>query len=319
MVELPSFDGATEWLNSGPLTPQALEGRVVLVSFGTYTCINWIRTLPYVRAWADKYAGHGLAVVGVQTPEFDFEGDLDNVRRAVEEMDVHYPLAVDNAYTIWRAFDNHYWPALYFADVQGHIRHHYFGEGEYDESERVIQELLAEAGVEGVDTALVRPQPWGVELGADWDELKSPENYVGYQRTEGFASPGGPVLDEPHAYEAPSSMQRNEWALSGVWLMSTASAALTEPGGAISCRFHARDLNVVMGPVTCQAPVRFRARIDGQPPGPLHGIDVDDDGNGTVTWQRLYQLVRQPGPIGDRDFDIEFLDAGAEAFVFTFG
>ena len=248
MVKLPSFDGATEWLNSGPLTPQALQGRVVLVSFGTYTCINWIRTLPYVRAWADKYSGHGLAVVGVQTPEFDFEGDLDNVRRAVEEMDVRYPLAVDNDYTIWRAFDNHYWPALYFADIQGQIRHHYFGEGEYEESERVIQELLAEAGVEGVDTALVRPQPRGVELGADWDELKSPENYVGYQRTEGFASPGGPVLDEPHAYEAPSSMRRNEWALSGVWLMSTASAALTEPGGAISCRFHARDLNLVMGP-----------------------------------------------------------------------
>ncbi len=319
MVKLPSFDGATEWLNSGPLTPQALQGRVVLVSFGTYTCINWIRTLPYVRAWADKYSGHGLAVVGVQTPEFDFEGDLDNVRRAVEEMDVRYPLAVDNGYTIWRAFDNHYWPALYFADIQGQIRHHYFGEGEYEESERVIQELLAEAGVEGVDTAVVRPQPRGVELGADWDELKSPENYVGYQRTEGFASPGGPVLDEPHAYEAPSSMRPNEWALSGVWLMSTSSAALTEPGGAISCRFHARDLNLVMGPVTRQAPVRFRARIDGQPPGALHGIDVDDDGNGTVTWQRLYQLVRQPGPIGDRNFDIEFLDAGAEAFVFTFG
>jgi hypothetical protein len=319
MVELPSFDGASEWFNSGPLTPQAVRGRVVLVSFGTYTCINWIRTLPYVRGWADKYSGHGLAVVGVQTPEFDFEGDLDNVRRAVEEMDVRYPLAVDNDYTIWRAFDNHYWPALYFADIQGQIRHHYFGEGEYEESERVVQELLAEAGVEGVDRALVRPQPRGVELGADWDDLKSPENYVGYQRTEGFASPGGPVLDEPHAYEAPSSMGRNEWALSGVWLMGTASAALTEPGGAISCRFHARDLNLVMGPVTRQAPVRFRARVDGQPPGPLHGIDVDDDGNGTVTWQRLYQLVRQPGPIGDRTFDIEFLDAGAEAFVFTFG
>jgi hypothetical protein len=319
MVKLPSFDGATEWLNSGPLTPQALQGRVVLVSFGTYTCINWIRTLPYVRGWADKYSAHGLAVVGVQTPEFDFEGDLDNVRRAVEEMDVRYPLAVDNDYTIWRAFDNHYWPALYFADVEGQIRHHYFGEGEYEESERVIQELLAEAGGQGVDTASVRPQPRGVELGADWDELKSPENYVGYQRTEGFASPGGPVLDEPHAYEAPSTIRRNEWALSGVWLMSTASAALTEPGGAISCRFHARDLNLVMGPVTRQAPVRFRARIDGQPPGPLHGIDVDDDGNGTVKWQRLYQLVRQPGPIGDRNFDIEFLDAGAEAFVFTFG
>jgi hypothetical protein len=301
------------------LTPQALQGRVVLVSFGTYTCINWIRTLPYVRAWADRYSAHGLAVVGVQTPEFDFEGDLDNVRRAVEEMDVRYPLAVDNDYTIWRAFDNHYWPALYFADVKGQIRHHYFGEGEYEESERVIQELLAEAGGEGVDTALVRPQPRGVELGADWDELKSPENYVGYQRTEGFASPGGPVIDEPHAYEAPSTIRRNEWALSGVWLMSTASAALTEPGGAISCRFHARDLNLVMGPVTRRAPVRFRARIDGQPPGPLHGIDVDDDGNGDVTWQRLYQLVRQPGPIGDRNFDIEFLDAGAEAFVFTFG
>ena len=319
MVELPSFDGATEWLNSGPLTPQALRGRVVLVSFGTYTCINWIRTLPYVRAWADKYSAPGLAVVGVQTPEFDFEGDLDNVRSAIEEMDVRYPVAVDNDYAIWRAFDNHYWPALYFADIEGHIRHHYFGEGEYDESERVVQELLAEAGAEGVDTALVRPQPRGVELGADWDELLSPENYLGYQRTEHFASPRGPVPDEPSAYAAPSSMRRNEWALSGVWLMSTTSAALTEPGGAILCRFHARDLNLVMGPVTRQAPIRFRASIDGQPLGPSHGIDVDDGGNGTVTGQRLYQLVRQPGPIGDRLFELEFLDAGAELFVFTFG
>jgi thiol-disulfide isomerase/thioredoxin len=317
--ELPSFDGATEWLNSGPLAPQAVRGRVVLVNFGTYTCINWIRSLPYVRAWADKYAGHGLSVIGIQTPEFNFEGDLDNVRRAVKDVDVRYPLAVDNGYTIWRAFDNHYWPALYFGDAEGRLRHHHFGEGEYEGSERVLQALLTEAGVGNLDRELARVEPQGVELGADWDNLLSPENYVGFQRTEGFASPGGPVLDERHVYTAPSSLRRNEWALAGDWRMSTVSVALAEPGGVISCRFHARDLHLVMGPAMREAPVRFRLRLDGDPPATARGLDVDDDGNGTVTWQRLYQLVRQPGPIVDRLFEVEFLDAGVEAFVFTFG
>ncbi len=317
--ELPSFDGATQWLNSEPLSPQSLRGHVVLVSFGTYTCINWIRSLPYLRAWADKYAGHGLAVVGAQTPEFDFEGDLGNVGQAIKEMDVRYPLAVDNNYAIWRAFDNNYWPALYFGDAEGRIRHHYFGEGEYEESERVLQALLAEAGVDDVDRSFVRVEPRGVELAADWDNLLSAENYVGYQRTEGFASPGGAVLDERHVYSAAPSLRRNEWALSGEWQMTFASVALAEPGGSISYRFHARDLHLVMGPAVREAPVRFQLRLDGEPPRAAHGLDVDEQGQGTVVGQRLYQLVRQPGPIIDRLFEIEFVDAGVAAFVFTFG
>jgi thioredoxin family protein/AhpC/TSA family protein len=316
--ELPAFDGTTAWLNSDPVTADALQGRVVLVSFGTYTCINWIRSLPYVRAWAYRYAGSGLAVIGVQTPEFEFEEDLDGVRVAIKEMDVRYPVAVDNDYAVWRAFDNHYWPALYFVDAQGRIRHHRFGEGDYEQSERVVQMLLAEAGVD-VDRSLVRLEPQGVELGGDWNSLRSPENYVGYGRTDGFASPGGPVLDERHVYTAPPSLRRNEWALSGDWRMGLVATVLEERSGAISFDFHARDLHLVMRPAVPHAPVRFRVRIDGQPPGPAHGLDVDEDGNGTVTHQRLYQLVRQPGPIEDRLFEIEFLDPGVEAYVFTFG
>jgi len=311
--------GAAEWLNSPPLTPEKLRGRVVLVSFGTYTCINWIRSLPYVRAWADKYAAQALVVVGVQTPEFEFEGELAGVRQAIKAMDVRYPMAVDNDYAIWQAFDNHYWPALYFVDAEGRIRHHRFGEGEYEESERVLQALLAEAGVTDVDKALVRVEPQGVERQADWEELGSPENYVGYGRTQGFASPGGPVLEERHAYTAPPSLRANEWALSGSWRMGAVPDALEEPGGVISCRFHARDLHLVLRPVAPSASVRFRVRLDGEPPGAAAGIDVDEQGNGTVTEQRLYQLIRQPGRIIDRRFEIEFLDAGVEAYVFTFG
>ncbi len=315
---LPAFDGATSWLNSEPLTDDALRGRVSLVSFGTYTCINWIRSLPYVRAWADKYAVQGLAVIGVQTPEFDFEEDLDGVRAAVKEMDVRYPVAVDNDYAVWRAFDNHYWPALYFVDAQGQIRHHRFGEGDYQQSERVLQMLLAEAGGH-VDGALVRLAPQGVELPADWDNLRSPENYVGHGRTQGFASPGGPVRDAGHHYTAPPSLRPNQWALSGNWRMEPVATVLEEPGGAISCEFHARDLHLVMRPAVPHTPVRFQIRLDGQPPGPSGGLDVDEDGKGTVIGPRLYQLVRQPGPIADRGFEVEFLDAGVEAFVFTFG
>lgn len=317
--ELPAFDGATTWINSEPVTADALKGRVVLVSFGTYTCINWIRSLPYVREWADKYASRGLVVIGVQTPEFEFEKDLEGVRVALKQMDVRYPVAVDNDYAIWRAFDNHYWPALYFIDTRGQIRHHRFGEGEYEESERVLQMLLAEAGVDIVDPALLRLEPQGVEMSADWDDLGSPENYVGYARTEGFASPGGPVEDERHVYTAPASLRRNQWALSGDWRMGLVATVMEEPKGAISCRFHARDLHLVMRPAVAHGSVRFRVRIDGMPPGPAHGLDVDDQGNGAVTDQRLYQLVRQPGPIVDRLFEIEFVDAGVEAFVFTFG
>jgi hypothetical protein len=316
--ELPAFVGVTAWLNSGPARAQALQGRVALVSFGTYTCINWIRSLPYVRAWADKFGNSGLAVIGVQTPEFEFEKDLDGVGVAIEAMDVRYPVAVDNDYAVWQAFDNHYWPALYFVDAQGRIRHHRFGEGEYEESERVLQMLLAESGVD-VDLALVRIEPYGVELPADWDSLRSPENYVGYERTQGFASPGGIVQDERHTYTAPPSLRRNQWALSGDWRVGPVATVLEEPSGRISCAFRARDLHLVMRPTVAHTSVHFQVRLEGRPPGSAHGLDVDGDGHGTVTDQRLYQLVRQPGPIVDRLFEVEFLDAGVEAYVFTFG
>jgi thiol-disulfide isomerase/thioredoxin len=316
--ELPAFDGATTWLNSEPLTSDALRGRVVLVNFGTYTCINWIRSFPYVRAWADKYASHRLAVVGVQTPEFEFEEDLDNVRRAVREMDVRYPVAVDNEYAVWRAFDNHYWPALYFADAEGRIRHHHFGEGEYMASELVVQMLLREAGRD-VDQDLVQLDPAGVEAEADWGSLRSPETYLGYGRTVGFASPGGLAPDERRAYVPPADLGRNQWALSGDWRIGVVPVQLDEAGGSIRFRFHARDLHLVMGPPAGRPPVRFRVRLDGEAPGPSTGVDTDESGAGTADYQRMYQLIRQPGPIGDRLFEIEFLDAGVEAFVFTFG
>jgi hypothetical protein len=316
--ELPGFDNATAWLNAAPLTAPGLSGRVVLVSFGTYTCINWIRSLPYVRAWVDKYEGQGVTVVGVQTPEFEFEGDLDNVRRAITEMDVRYPVVVDNDYAVWRAFDNHYWPALYFVDAQGRIRHHHVGEGEYEESEMVLQMLLREAGVD-VEQGLVRIEPDGVEAAADWASLGSPETYLGYERAVGFASPGAVVLDESHGYSAPAELRRNQWALSGDWAIGSVPARLDEPGGAISYQFHARDLHLVMGPPAGRPPVRFRVRLNGEHPGSAHGVDVDESGNGTADYQRMYQLIRQPMPINDRLFEIEFLDAGVEAFVFTFG
>jgi hypothetical protein len=315
---LPAFDGAIAWLNSKPLTPADLRGRVVLVNFGTYTCINWIRSLPYVRAWADKYVNLGLAVIGVQTPEFEFEGELDNVERAIKEMDVRYPVAVDNDYAVWQAFDNHYWPALYFADAQGQLRHHHFGEGEYEESEMVLQMLLRESGGD-VDPGLLRIEPKGVEAAADWASLGSPENYVGYERANGFVSPGGQLRDQRHVYSAPAELRRNQWALSGDWRIGLVPVHLNEPGGSIWYRFAARDLHLVMGPPHNRAPVRFQIRIDGDPPGPAHGVDVDEDGNGTADYQRMYQLIRQPGPNADRLFQIEFLDRGVEAFVFTFG
>ena len=315
--ELPAFDGAIAWLNSTPLTPVGLRGHVVLVNFGTYTCINWIRSLPYVRAWADKYSHQGLTVVGVQTPEFEFEGDLDNVGRAIKEMDVRYPVVVDNDYAIWQAFNNHYWPALYFVDSIGRIRHHHFGEGEYEQSEMVLQMLLREAGAD-VEPGLVRIEPHGVETAADWASLGSPESYLGYGRALNFASPGGLVPDERHVYSAPAELRRNQWSLSGSWQIGPVPALLNEPGGSISYQFHARDLHLVMGPAA-RPPVRFRVRLDGEPPGPAHGVDLDENGSGSADYQRIYQLIRQPEPIGDRLFEIEFLDAGVEAFVFTFG
>jgi hypothetical protein len=315
---LPRFDKATAWLNSGPLTPSDLQGRVVLVSFGTYTCINWIRSLPYVRAWADRYASHGLVVVGVQTPEFEFEGDLDNVARAVKEMDVRYPVAVDNDYAIWRAFDNHYWPALYFIDARGRIRHHHFGEGAYEESEMVLQMLLRESGVE-IDEGLVQLVPDGAESAADWSNLGSPETYLGYERASGFASPRGITPNTRRLYEVPPDLRRNQWALAGWWRIGDVPARLEELGGSIAFRFHARDVHLVMGPAANQPPVPFTVRLDGEAPSGDHGIDVDESGNGTADYQRMYQLVRQTSSITDRVIEIELHDAGIEAFVFTFG
>jgi thiol-disulfide isomerase/thioredoxin len=317
--ELPSFGGTTGWLNSPPLTPSGLRGKVVLTSFWTYTCINWLRQLPYLRAWADKYSGHGLVVIGVHTPEFWFERDAGNVRRAVHEMRIDYPVATDNDYGIWGAFGNHYWPALYFADAEGRLRHHYFGEGEYQQSEMVIQQLLAEAGSGGAGDELVSVDAQGLEAPADWAALRSPENYTGYERTENFASPGGAVPDTPHSYPAPAELRLNQWALSGDWTMAEQAVTLDRPGGRIACRFHARDLHLVMGPAAAGTPVRFRVLVDGQPPDAAHGDDVDGQGQGTVTEPRLYQLIRQPGPITDRTFEISFADPGIQACAFTFG
>jgi thiol-disulfide isomerase/thioredoxin len=317
--ELPSLGGATGWLNSPPLTPAGLRGKVVLVDFWTYTCINWLRQLPYVRAWAGKYSGQGLVVIGVHTPEFAFEHNADNVCRAVQDMRVSYPVATDNDYAVWLAFDNHYWPALYFADAQGRIRHHHFGEGEYGQSEMVIQQLLAEAGSVGAGSELVSVDAHGIEAPADWDTLRSPENYTGYERTENFASPGGALPGKPHLYTASAELRLNYWALSGDWTIGQQATTLNTANGQIAYRFHARDLHLVMGPAAPGTSVRFRVLIDGQPPGAAHGTDADDQGNGTVAKQRLYQLIRQRGPITDRTFEITFLDPGAQAYAFTFG
>ncbi len=317
--ELPSFSGATAWLNSPPLAAAGLRGNVVLIDFWTYTCINWLRTLPYVRAWAEKYRDHGVVMIGVHTPEFSFEHDLENVRRAAQDMRIEYPIAIDNDYAIWYAFNNHYWPALYLVDVQGRIRSHQFGEGAYEQSEMILQQVLAEAGIGGIDHELVSVDAHGAEAAADWGSLRSPENYVGYERTENFASPGGAVLDQPRVYAAPARFSLNQWALAGDWTVEREATVLNKANGRIAYRFHARDLHLVMGPAARGTSVRFRVRIDGQAPGAAHGSDVDDQGNGTLTEQRLYQLIRQPKPIADRQFEIEFLDAGVEAFAFTFG
>jgi thiol-disulfide isomerase/thioredoxin len=317
--ELVSLERANEWLNSPPLTGSALRGKVVLIDFWTYTCINWLRTLPYVRAWDEKYRNQGLVVIGVHAPEFSFEKNVNNVRWAVREMRIDYPVAVDNEHVIWRAFKNQYWPALYFIDSQGRVRHHHFGEGAYEQAEMIIQELLAEAGIDGIDREPVSAHADGVEAAADWGSLESPENYIGYERTQNFASPGGGLLDKPRIYELPARLRLNDWALSGDWTVGKEAAVLNKANGGIAYRFHARDLHLVMGPAAPGTSVRFRVLIDGQPPGAAHGTDVDEQGHGTVTEQRLYQLVRQPEPIVDRRFEIEFLGPGVEAFAFTFG
>jgi thiol-disulfide isomerase/thioredoxin len=316
--ELATLGRATAWINSEPVTPDALRGRVILVQFWTYSCINWLRNEPYVRAWAEKYKDAGLVVIGVHSPEFGFEHNLDQVRRAAKEFKVDYPVAVDNEFAIWRGFNNQYWPALYFIDARGRIRHHQFGEGDYPQSENVIQQLLAETGAK-VDSGLVRVEGRGVEAAADWSSLNSPENYVGYQRTENFASPGGLKEDQHQRYSVPNRLKLNHWALSGDWTVGKQVAVSNTANGGMVYRFHARDLHLVMGAGIPGTPVRFRVLIDGQPPGSAHGLDVDAQGNGTVGEPRLYQLIRQTGPIADRQFEIEFLDSGVQVFAFTFG
>jgi thiol-disulfide isomerase/thioredoxin len=316
---LPSLAGATQWLNSPPLTAAGLQGHVVLIDFWTYTCINWLRTLPYLRAWAEKYKDQRLVLIGVHTPEFDVEHDLDNVQRAVKDLRVDYPVAVDNDYAIWNAFNNHYWPALYFVDAQGQIRHHRFGEGNYEESEMILQQLLTDAGISDIGQDLVQVEAGGAEAAADWDSLRSPENYLGYQRTENFASPNGDVVETSRIYVAPERLPLNHWALAGDWTVQEQDTVLNHPDGRIVYRFHARDLHLVMGPAAQGPPVRFHVRIDGQPPEAAHGTDVDDQGNGTATEPRLYQLIRQPGPVSERTFEITFLDPGVHAYAFTFG
>jgi thiol-disulfide isomerase/thioredoxin len=317
--ELPSFDGATAWLNSEPLTPEGLRGKVVLVEFCTYSCVNWLRTLPYVQAWSDRYRDHGLVVIGAHTPEFGFEHDVDKIRSALDGMGVDYPIAIDNDYAVWRAFDNNYWPALYFADAEGRIRHHRFGEEDYERSERVIQQLLADAGREGFEEDLVSVEPGGVELAADWDTLGSPETYVGYDRASGFASPGGFVPDRSQRYEDPEGLDLNQWSLAGDWTVGGQPTELNDPGGRIRHRFHARDVNLVMGARGGEGSVAFQVRVDGEPPGDARGADVDEDGNGTVAEERLYQLVRKPGSDSDHTFEITFAEPGVQAYVFTFG
>jgi len=316
----PPLDGATQWLNSAPLTAADLRGKVVLVDFWTYSCINCLRTLPYVKAWAAKYRDQGLVVVGVHAPEFAFERDLANVRRAVQELGIGYPVAVDNQFAIWRAYANRYWPAHYFIDARGRVRHHHFGEGGYAESERVIQQLLQEAGAARVAPGLADVQAGGVQQAADDAALHSPETYLGHQRAERFASTPPAAPDRAADYALPAAaLALNAWGLQGRWTVGAESATLDAPAGRIAFRFQARDLHLVMGPGPGGKPVRFQVRIDGQPPGPAHGIDVAADGSGTVTGQRLYQLLRQPGEVRERSFTIEFLDPAVTAYAFTFG
>ena len=316
---LPGFDGTTGWLNSPPLTVADLRGKVVLVDFWTYTCINWLRTLSYVRAWAEKYEDQGLVVVGVHTPEFPFEHDVDNVREAANDLTVEYPVALDADYAVWRAFNNMYWPAVYIADAEGRIRHHHFGEGGYAECENVVQQLLGEAGHDGIGDDLVSVVPDGFEAQADWTNLESPETYLGYEQAQNFASPGGAEFDEPRTYAVPERLRLNHWALSGDWTIASGASVLNRADGRIAFRFHARDVNLVMGPPSRDEPVPFRVTVDGEPPDAAHGLDVDEQGHGTLSQQRLHQLVRQPGSIDDRTFEIAFLAPGAEAYAFTFG
>jgi thiol-disulfide isomerase/thioredoxin len=315
----PALSGATSWLNGPALTPAGLRGKVVLVDFWTFSCINSLRPLPYLRAWAAKYAAQGLVVIGVQSPEFAFEQRPDSIRDAVVRLAIRFPVAIDNRHRVWNAFQNEYWPAVYLIDAEGRIRYHRFGEGDYDLTERAIQQLLTEAGASGVDRNLVSVQGQGVEAAPDWDDVKSPETYLGYARAERFASPGGAVQDIRHAYAAPSHLDLNDWALSGEWTMGAEATTVRKANGRLLFRFHARDLHLVAGPATRGTRVHFRVLIDGKPPGSSHGADTDEQGNGIIDGQRLYQLIRQKLPVEDRTFEIEFIEAGADVFAFTFG
>ena len=311
-LHMPSLGGATGWLNSEPLDPDELRGRPVLVNFWTLTCINWLRQEPYVRAWSEAYREDGLVVVGVHTPEFSFEHDIDRVRLATTERAIDYPVAIDNGYEVWSAFANHYWPALYFVDADGIIRDHHFGEGRYEQSERVIQVLL------GVERELASIEGLGVEAEADWDHLRTPETYLGYGRSERFAAPDGVSFDRSGFYERPEHLHLNSWALAGEWTIERERALLARAGGSIALRFHARDAHLVLTPGARDA-IPFRVLLDGEAPGPSHGVDVDGDGNGVLREGRLYQLVREHDAVRERTLEIAFLEPGAEAYAFTFG
>jgi thiol-disulfide isomerase/thioredoxin len=320
---LPDLSGAVTWLNSPPLDAAALKGKVVLVDFWTYSCINCLRTIPYVRAWAEKYKDQGLVVIGVHAPEFAFEKDVDNVKKAIADLKITYPVAIDNNYAIWRGFNNNFWPAHYFIDAKGQIRHHEFGEGNYDESERVIQQLLAEAGKKTASDDLVQVNATGAEAAADMSDIQSPETYLGYARAENFVSAGGAAKDQAKTYSV-EAKQLNQWGLSGDWTVGGEQATLNAKDGGITYRFHARDLHLVLGPGADGKPVRFKVTIDGVAPGANHGSDVDANGDGMVTGQRLYQLVRQQtgnagNGVADHTFGIQFLDPGVQAYAFTFG
>ncbi|MGC4758438.1 redoxin domain-containing protein [Micromonospora trifolii] len=311
-VHLPPLNGAAEWLNSEPLGPADLGGRVVLVNFWTLTCINWLRQEPYVRAWSQAYRDDGLVVLGVHTPEFEFEHEADWVQRAVAARSIDYPVAVDNDYAIWRAFANNYWPALYFVDTDGVIRDDHFGEGRYEQSERVLQQLL------GIEREPVPVKGLGPEAEADWNNLRTPETYLGFSRGDHFASPNGPALDESRAYQVPESLGLNQWALAGEWTIRSENVVLDGAGGGVAFRFHARDAHLVLAPGAGRS-IPFRVSLDGAAPGPSHGVDVDADGNGVLQDGRLYQLVRQDGPVRERTLEITFGEPGAEAYAFTFG
>jgi len=316
---IPSLLGASAWLNSRALQSSDLRGKVTLVDFWTYSCINWRRTLPYLRAWSDRYRQHGLSLIGVHTPEFDFERQVENVHQAVKEMKIDYPVAIDNEYAIWQAFGNQYWPALYLVDARGRIRHHQFGEGEYERSERIIQQLLSEADGDPFDTNASRVEPAGFELQADWSNVQSAENYLGLDKTENFSSPERPVEGTRRNYKVPDKLLLNNWALDGECTFGKQAVQLDSPKTRIVYRFHARDLHLVMRTSNPGRDIRFRVQLDGDVPESSHGVDVDAMGNGVVHEPRMYQLVRQTTRIVDRTFEIEFLEPGVQAYSFTFG